>query len=100
MHTGDEGALYPLRPAGTSPKGRGKGVCRTGKQLDKSEFDRILGDNTQSRDEVLPGEVPGRTVLIRGEGIRNHRFSITQGTVLCVARNSSVLSGSEENSMC
>ena len=39
--------------------------------LDKSEFDRILDDKKQSCDEVLPGEVPGRTVLIRGEGIRN-----------------------------
>ena len=42
MRTGDEGALYPLRPAGTSPKGRGKGVCRTGKQSDKQEFERAL----------------------------------------------------------
>ena len=51
------------------------------KQLDKSEFDRILDDKKQSCDEVLPGEVPRRTVLIRGEGIRNHRFSIGSTSV-------------------
>jgi len=35
----------------------------------------------QRYDEVLPGEVPGRTVLIRGEGIRYHRFSIGSTSV-------------------
>jgi len=51
------------------------------KQLDKSEFDRILDDKKQSCDEVLSGGAPGRTILIRGEGLRNHRFSIGSTSV-------------------
>ena len=50
-------------------------VCANLKQFDKSEFDRILDDKKQRTDKVLPGEVPGRTVLIRGEGVRNCRSS-------------------------
>jgi len=41
--------------------------------IDKSEFDRILDDKKQSCDEVLSGGAPGRTILIRGEGVRNCR---------------------------
>ena len=33
-------------------------------------------------------------------GIFMKSVAITQGAVLCVARNSSVLSGSDENSVC
>jgi len=44
------------------------------KLLDKSEFDRILDDKKQSCDEVLSG-APGRTILIRGEEVRNCRSS-------------------------
>ena len=32
----------------------------------------MVDDKKLRCDEVLPGGVPGRTVLIRGEGIRNH----------------------------
>ena len=41
MRTGDEGAIYPLRPTGTSPKGRGKSPVEDPKQSDKSEFKRL-----------------------------------------------------------
>ena len=39
------------------------------------KFDRILDDMKQSCDEALSGGAPGRTILIRGEGVRNCRSS-------------------------
>jgi len=32
----------------------------------------MASDKEPRTDKFLPGGVPGRTVLIRGEGIRNH----------------------------
>ena len=42
-------------------------------QTDKSEFDPMVGDKKQRNDKAMPGGAPGRTVLIRGEGIRDQR---------------------------
>ena len=65
----------------SSPQGESQEPGGTSRLLAKLEFDRILDDKKQSCDEVLPGGAPGRTVLIRGEGIRNHRFSIGSTSV-------------------